>query len=628
MLKLTTALSRLVDWLLPEKLRTADADTRRRARLIIAFTFALVIWAPIFAVVYDVLRLPAFACSVLLAGVLSLVNIAFFRATGSSSWAANLITLDLFGLLAFLSALSGGISSPAAAWFAAIPMMAATMAGCRAGMVWLAATLGMLIMLFVMDGPQRSIVSNLTPRQLSIYAFAAVSGITVVVYSLTLIYEKLKDRALATVLAANRAKSEFLTNISHELRTPLTAILGFTDVLLDDSENLTSSGRIKKLQTIRRNGQHLVELINDILDLSKIESGKMTVEQLPVSPARILYDVVGLLQERAEAKNLALSAVLEGPFPATICTDPTRLRQILINLVGNAIKFTQAGSVTITARIVTSDSVSSKLQVDVADTGIGMTNEQLARLFEPFTQADASCSRTYGGTGLGLAISRRLARMLGGDISVTSAAGLGSLFQVEIAGGGAIGSAVNAGEAVAPAAEIDTAEESKCLKTLDGAAAEAQPVPVRQLAGLRILLAEDGADNRLLVGFVLRKAGAEVQFAENGRIAVDCAQAAIREGTPFDIILMDMQMPVLDGYSATRELRAAKYSLPVIALTAHAMSEDRQKCLDAGCDEYATKPINRSQLLALIVQHGRSSARFATAALSSVTAPEAHIRPS
>jgi CheY-like chemotaxis protein len=316
--------------------------------------------------------------------------------------------------------------------------------------------------------------------------------------------------------------------------------------------------------------------------------------------------VAALLEVRADAKNLRLSVAFEGAFPATIRTDATRLRQILINLVGNAIKFTESGSVTITARLAADDAANAKLQFDVADTGIGMTAAQIARLFEPFMQVDASCSRTYGGTGLGLAISRRLARMLDGDISVTSMPGAGSVFRLEIAAGPV--AAINAVDRASFLPRSPDPETSERTFATDAAAAaepEAAPRSDRQLEGMRILLAEDGPDNRLLVGHVLRAAGADVAFAENGRAAVDCAREAVRDGAPFDVILMDMQMPVLDGYAATRELRAGGFDGPIVALTAHAMADDRQKCLDAGCDDYASKPINRPELLAILARHAR-----------------------
>lgn len=619
-----SALPRLVDWLIPENLAKDDADVRRRARLVIAFTFAVTLSALLFAVVDEYLGLPDLALPTLVAGVLSGVILVLFRVTRSITLVTHLMPPVIFGIVAHICVLSGGICSPVVAWFTTVPMVAMLVVGYRSSVIWLIATLAMLVALLQFGGPDSSVIRQLDSNRLAVWSFSVVMGITLMVYSLTLIYEKMKDHALDTVLAANRAKSEFLTNMSHELRTPLTAILGFAELMQDDDGDPSAADRANKLQTIRRNGQHLMELINGILDLSKIEAGKMEVEWLVASPARILNDVVSLLQVRADDKNLTLSVAFEGLFPAAVRTDPTRLRQILINLVGNALKFTAAGSVTVTARLVDADPMHAKLQFDVADTGIGLTAEQIVRLFEPFSQADASCSRNYGGSGLGLAISRKLARMLGGDISISSTPGKGSVFRLEVSVGNAAALVpIDAGETFVCPVVREVREPAHVLAPFPAVVKQPEdlaggsqsdgrveqkplPMPAKPLDGLKILLAEDGPDNRQLVGFVLRRAGADVAFAENGRIAVDKAHAADRAGKSFDIILMDMQMPVLDGYAATRELRSAGYVLPIIALTANAMSDDRQKCVDAGCDDYATKPINRPELLSIVARHARA----------------------
>jgi len=622
-------LARILDAFLPGKTRLADHDTRRRARLVVGFTLALIIWAPIFAVIFNALSLPHFSASVSFAGAIGVLILVQMRMTGSIAWSAHLITLDLFCVLAYLSALGGGIGSPATAWFTAVPMLATMMVGNRSGLLWLSATLLFLTALFVEGGTPPSAMAELDARQFAIYHYSAKLGITLVIYSLALIYETLKNQFLETLVAANRSKSEFLTNVSHELRTPLTAILGFTDVLLeDDADRLSPAERSARLLTIRRNGQHLLELINDVLDLSKIEAGKMNVERLVVSPARIVGDVVTLLQVRADDKDLALSTVFEGRFLTTVHTDPTRLRQILINLVGNAIKFTEAGSVTITSRLTRSGESGARLQFDVADTGIGMTADQIKRIFTPFTQADASSTRNYGGTGLGLAISRRLAQMLDGDITVRSAPGQGSLFRLEISAAGVSESETAGGLASSNESGLPASSARRPAPVALSAIPSGEPPDIScdespavippcrspnavggELSGLRILLAEDGPDNRQLVGHVLRRAGAEVALAENGRAAVTCAREALAAGRPFDVLLMDMQMPVLDGYAATRELRAAGYVLPIIALTAHAMADDRRKCLEAGCDDYTTKPIKRADLVALVVRHAPLAAQ-------------------
>jgi signal transduction histidine kinase/CheY-like chemotaxis protein len=376
---------------------------------------------------------------------------------------------------------------------------------------------------------------------------------------------------------ASRAKSEFLANMSHEIRTPMTAVQGYADLLLDPE--LSPEDRLGHVQTIRRNGEHLLSILNDILDISKIEAGKMDLESIPCSPWRIVAEVTSLMRERALSKGLAFELRCETPIPASIRSDPTRLRQILINLVGNAVKFTARGHVHVVVRCEDAATARPRLSFEVEDTGIGLSAAQIERLFQPFSQVDTSMTRRFGGTGLGLAICLRLAGMLGGDVRVDSVPGRGTSFIVTVETGPLEGGSMLTGLTGAPVV----------------APSQAPPSPVR-LEGA-ILLAEDGPDNQVLIAGVLRKAGALVTIAENGRIAVERALAAQRAGAPFDVILMDMQMPELDGYGAAAALRREGYAGPIAALTAHAMAGDRERCVAAGCDDYLTKPIDRHLLL-------------------------------
>jgi signal transduction histidine kinase/DNA-binding NarL/FixJ family response regulator len=393
--------------------------------------------------------------------------------------------------------------------------------------------------------------------------------------------------------AANRAKSAFLANMSHELRTPLTVIMGYTDLLAAPGPNGTEdeAQRARFLQTLRRSGEHLLTIINDILDLSKIEAGRMEMESIECRLVMVMADVDSLMRARAMGRGLSFAVEYATPVPERVMTDPTRLRQILVNLVGNAVKFTEHGSVRVVVRCEGIDALGKteggRLLVDVIDTGIGMTPQQLEGIFEPFAQADASTTRKYGGTGLGLPISRRLARMMGGDLMAISESRRGSTFHLAIP------------LMVVPAGAMLAPEEIP--------AAVAAHVPVveelRHL-GARVLLAEDGPDNREIITLHLRRAGCEVEVAEDGSVARDKALAATAEGKPFDVILMDMQMPVMDGYTATATLRADGYRGAIIALTANAMKEDRERCLQAGCDEYAAKPIDVPLLLRLMESMG------------------------
>ncbi len=399
-------------------------------------------------------------------------------------------------------------------------------------------------------------------------------------HELELQTEQLQE-AQAKAENANEAKSDFLANMSHEIRTPMTSIMGFADLL---AEQVSTAETREEVAIIRRNGQHLLEIVNDILDISKIEAGKLEIENIVCSPRQIVDEVTALCQVRAVAKGLALSANFDGKIPETIHTDPTRFRQILFNLVGNAIKFTELGSVCVVARCLTDDLRHAQFQVDVVDTGIGMTSEQVARLFQPFMQADCSTTRRHGGTGLGLSISKRLAQMLGGDIEVISVPGQGSRFRATVGAGSLVGVPMSAA----------------IVRPIPPLPDESSTAVAAARVSCRILLAEDGPDNQRLISFVLRRAGADVTLVDNGELAVATALDAMHEGRPFDVILMDMQMPVLDGYAAAARLRAAGYRRPIIALTAHAMQSEREKTLAAGCDEFATKPIDLPNLLALI----------------------------
>jgi signal transduction histidine kinase/CheY-like chemotaxis protein len=395
--------------------------------------------------------------------------------------------------------------------------------------------------------------------------------------------------------AATSSKSEFLANMSHEIRTPITAILGFVEVLLEEQRG--DWGK-EELATIQRNGEHLLAIINDILDISKIEARRMTVERIPCSSLQVIADVNSLMQVRAAAKGLSLYVEFHSPIPETINTDPTRLRQILLNLVGNAVKFTQVGEVRLIVSFLPGQK--SIMQYDVVDTGIGMTPEETRILFVQFSQAETSTARRFGGTGLGLAISKRLAEMLGGNVElVESRPGKGSHFRLTIATGSI------EGVTILEMPNLLNLQDSVRQGTLSR-----KVTPSVMLHG-NILLAEDGPDNQRLIAHILKKAGAEVTVVDNGKSAVEAALNAMKTARPFDLILMDMQMPVMDGYEATMTLRRQGYSGWIVALTAHAMASDRQKCLNAGCNDYASKPIQRQEFFATLAKYMHSGATAA-----------------
>lgn len=390
------------------------------------------------------------------------------------------------------------------------------------------------------------------------------------------------EEAKRAAESASHAKDEFLANMSHEIRTPITAILGFSDLLLHDLRLQSEHPNwFDAAQTVYRNGEHLLSLINDVLDLSKIEAGRLLIEATRCSPLDIIRDVCQLMSLKAAEKDLQLDVHFRTDVPVIAVTDPTRIKQVLINLVGNAVKFTSRGSVHLTVDLHTSGHA-TQLAVEVTDTGIGMTGEQLGRLFQPFTQADASTTRRFGGTGLGLVISKRIVEALGGQVTVTSRPDQGSSFRVLL--------------------PVVVPTDSAWLSPVEATTALSEPVPRTPPAGGptlsgRLLVADDGIDNQRLLRQILSRAGAEVTIAENGAQAIRAWQTATEAGSPFALILMDMQMPELDGYQATRRLRELGAKVPIVALTAHAMNGDRDLCLQAGCDDYLTKPFDRKRLL-------------------------------
>lgn len=405
--------------------------------------------------------------------------------------------------------------------------------------------------------------------------------------------------ALQAAERANRTKSEFLANMSHEIRTPMTAILGFADLLLEDELQQaddviiynTQIDRPETIRTIQKNGLHLLEIINGILDLSKIEAGKLEVHPVACSVSGIVDHVITMMSVRAEEKNLKLECKNQLVEQDRVLADETRLRQVLVNLIGNAVKFTDAGGVSLTVcSVAGSDSQASmQLQFDVVDSGIGMTEEQIARLFQPFTQADSSTTRRFGGTGLGLTISRKLAKLMGGKLDIVSSqVGEGTHFRLTIP--------------LHPASEAESVLTQSTADLREVTMSSPQSGR-SQLEGLKILLAEDGIDNQRLISHILRNAGADVILCENGELAVRRIRQAMEQDEKIDVVLMDMQMPVLDGYQASERLRDIGFTNPIIAITANAMSEDRGKCIEAGCDDYASKPINRPDLLNTIAKH-------------------------
>ena len=423
------------------------------------------------------------------------------------------------------------------------------------------------------EGVQRSFIVNCAPV---LNGKGRAAGVLISLDDVTQLENNKVElgKAKEKAEAANQAKSDFLANMSHDIRTPMNAILGFTE-LLKRGYGRNETDAKKYLETIHASGKHLLEIINDILDLSKIEAGMLDVEKLSCTPHAIVREVVTVLGVRAREKGIALDFRADGGIPETIVSDPTYLRRIVTNLVGNSIKFTERGGVTVVLRLATGGA-GPQIAMDVTDTGIGIPSHRLESMFDPFTQADSSVTRRFGGTGLGLTISRRFARALGGDIVVTSEEGKGSTFTVTV--------------------DTGPLEGVRMLQDHELAAQVGTGAAVNdtrwKFPAARVLVVDDGAENRELVRLVLVEAGLVVAEAENGRIGVDKARSE-----PFDVVLMDMQMPVMDGYTATRMLRADGMKIPIFALTANAMKGAEHDVLEAGCSGIIVKPVNIDELL-------------------------------
>lgn len=377
--------------------------------------------------------------------------------------------------------------------------------------------------------------------------------------------------------SANRAKSQFLANMSHEMRTPLSAILGLSELLLVSGPDAKDS--TIWIERIAKNCEHVKNMIDEILDLSKIEAGKLQVEKTRFAINDIIAEVKSILFPLAKEKKLELRVFVNGAIPEYLNTDKIKLRHILINIVGNAIKFSDRGFIDIILEMRFIAGV-PRLTFTVRDRGRGITPEQSKNLFEPFVQADSSMTRKYGGTGLGLVLAREFARALGGDVVLTeSQPGKGSTFTIS----------------------IDAGAENESME-ISAISAEQRPRVAEMeqeisLKGLRVLIVEDAPENQFLVKRFLEKVGAKVDVASNGQEGVDQALSA-----DYDVVLMDLQMPVLDGYHATEHLRQKGYRKPIVALTAHALSEEKDRCLKMGFSDFLTKPIKRRDLLANVAK--------------------------
>lgn len=377
---------------------------------------------------------------------------------------------------------------------------------------------------------------------------------------------------------ANKSKTMFLANVSHEIRTPLTAILGFADLLKDGP--VSEIERTQFVDTINRNGNALIKIIDDVLDLSKVEANCLELEKIEIAPEQLFHDVVNQFKSKARSKNIYILLDIQNELPHKILSDSVRIQQVLTNLLSNAIKFTDQGGVMVQVKSFIKKQAKTEIQIRVIDTGIGLTEDQKVRLFQPFSQAETSTTRKFGGNGLGLALSKHLAEALGGHLIIEHGEkDAGCTFAFTFT------------------ADIPTVSEIK-----PEVKKQIQQMDFVPLSGFNILLAEDSVDNQFFVEKFLAKHGATVAVVENGHQVLEQC-----EKQKFDIILMDIEMPEMDGYEATRILRNRGFNKPILALTAHAMAEERNKTREAGCDGHLTKPIDTVQLLAALENHLKSS---------------------
>ena len=385
-----------------------------------------------------------------------------------------------------------------------------------------------------------------------------------------LLTELTKSKELA--VQASLTKTQFLANMSHEIRTPIGAIIGFSDLL--KAQTIPADERERYIEIVNRNSHQLLRLIDDILDLSKVEAGKLSIEKIEFNLPDLLADLNSIMKFRASEKGIEYRVHLNSLIPKTVTSDPGRLRQILSNMSGNAIKFTEFGFVELQVTYAR-----GQLHFTVEDSGLGLSERQTQTLFEPFTQADSSTTRKFGGTGLGLTISKQLAHAMGGDVKlVTSALGKGSVFDITVQ------------------VEVDSSAPLVGPESLEIRTTFSSPAATTEtLKGLNVLVVEDSPDNQILITRYLRRAGCTVTTASDGLEGYERAHQG-----QFDVILMDIQMPIMDGHQATKRLRSEGYRKPVIALTAHAMIEERRKGLESGFTDYLTKPVQPRTLIDLL----------------------------
>ena len=554
-----------VDRLVPARQRDNPIDMRR-GRLLIGLLLVAAVPMPVF-ILTNLFAQRWFLVAICTAVLIVFSSlIAIYRVTGRHGAVTHImLSLGLAGVVGSIVQ-TGGIYSLAAPFVLVLPVMAFALVGVRWGHVWfvtvtvtlvgfVGAELAGVELPAVTDGRGEPITVLFNHLTLLAYTY----GVLVFLHGINVLRRKQLHTERLRAELASQAKSAFLANMSHELRTPMNGVLGLTEVMLAEGD--LTPAQTETLRTVKDSGHALVRLLDDLLDLSKVEAGGMTVEAVPTDPERVVREVVQLLRERASRKGVRL--LVEGePDVGWGLGDPARLRQVLLNLIGNAVKFTSDAEVRV--RLWREH---DRLYVQVSDDGIGIDEDKLAHLFEPFVQADASTTRNFGGSGLGLAICKRLVALMGGDISVESERGVGSTFRFHVH--------LPPCEPVTPLSVVTT--------------------DLVVSPGLRILVAEDNAVNQLVTLRMLERLGATVDVVQDGQAALDAL-----DDQPYDVIIMDLHMPGMDGLQATREARLRGSRVPIIALTASARPEDQQATMEAGMDAFLAKPVRMEDLRATL----------------------------